>query len=302
MSNEPVWPSLPYQAWSDTCETIHMLSQIVGKTRLALTPQLNHWWNVALYCTATGFTTSPMPYGDGSFEVAFDFIAHALRIRRSDGAERVIPLQPQPIAEYYHDYLAVLADLGIRFHMLPRPVEVQTAIPFERDTQHAAYDAEWANRFWRVCLQVDRVLKEFRADFIGKSSPVHFFWGGFDFAITRFSGRRAPPHPGGIPNVADRVMVEAYSHEVSSAGFWPGNAFFPQSAFYAYAYPEPLGYNAVTARPAAAYYHPELHEFILPYEAVRTAASPNHAVKEFLQSTYEAAATLANWDRASLER
>lgn len=302
MTQESPWPSLPYEAWAETCETLHMLAQIVGKTQLALTPPLNHWWNVAFACSAVGFTTPPLFYGNRSFDVAFDFTTHQLRIRRSDGAERVLPLEPRPIAEYYRAYLAALDDLGIRVHLLARPVEIETAIPFERDTRHAAYDREWASRFWQVCLHVDRVLKEFRADFIGKSSPVHFFWGGFDFAVTRFSGRTAPPHPGGIPNVANWVMTEAYSHEVSSAGFWPGNAAFPHPAFYAYAYPEPAGYSAAKPRPAAAYYHPDLREFILPFEDARTAASPDAAVKEFLQSTYEAAATHANWDRENLER
>jgi hypothetical protein len=279
-----------------------MMAQIIGKTRLAFAPLINHWWNVTLYATPRGLTTSLIPYGDQGFSVDFDLVAHALQISHSNGERRVIPLRPRPLAEFYADYLEKMKELGIELHLLGRPVEVVTAIPFAQDTQHASYDRAWVEHFWRAALQVDRILKEFRGGFIGKSSPVHFFWGGFDFALTRFSGRVAPPHPGGIPNVADWVMQEAYSHEVSSAGFWPGNDFFPEAAFYAYAYPEPPGYNQIKPQPAAAYYHPDLREFILPYDAVRASASPERDVAAFLQSTYEAAANLAKWDRANLER
>jgi hypothetical protein len=295
------WPWLPPLAeWEDSRATVHMWTQIVGKIRLALAPRLNHSWGSALYPTARGLTTSPMAYGARTFTIDFDFVRHALHIATDDGTDRTLELQPMSVAEFHHRLMTILHGIGISVPIFPRPVEVLEAIPFADDERHAAYDAGAIARYWRALLQADRVLREFRARFIGKASPVHFFWGAFDLAVTRFSGRRAPRHPGGAPNCADRVMVEAYSHEVSSAGFWPGGGI-GAAAFYAYAYPEPAGFAAAPVAPAAAYYLRELGEFILPYEAVRTAADPDRALLAFLQTSYEAAANLAAWDRAALE-
>ncbi|HSC78574.1 MAG TPA: DUF5996 family protein [Candidatus Acidoferrales bacterium] len=308
MGNEPgaggrdaVWPALPLEAWQATYATLHMWTQVVGKVRMALSPAVNHWWHVPLYVTPRGLSTSAIPFETQSFEIDFDFIEHKLEIVVSSGAVRSFPLQPMTVAEFYRRTMEALRELGLEVRIWPVPVEVLKAIPFKQDTQHAAYDPEYASRCWRVLLQADRVLKDFRARFTGKVSPVHFFWGAFDLAVTRFSGRTAPRHPGGAPNVGQFVMVEAYSHEVSSAGFWPG-AGLGEPAFYSYAYPEPAGYRTYPVKPAGAYYHEQMGEFLLPYEAVRTAADPDEALMQFLQSTYEAAATLAHWDRAALER
>jgi hypothetical protein len=292
---------LPYEAWQDTCATLHRWTQIVGKIRLAQTPWTNHSWHVTLYVTSRGLTTSPIPYGERAFQIDFDFIDHALSIQTSDGAVRRLPLEPQTVAEFHDQLLATLAEVGVRVRIHGRPNEVADPIPFREDREHAAYDADYAQRFWRVLLQVDRVLKQFRTRFLGKVSPVHFFWGSFDHAVTRFSGRRAPPHPGGIPNLPDAVTREAYSHEVSSAGFWPGGGAVDYPAFYSYAYPAPAGFAAAPVRPEAAFFHAQLGEFILPYDAVRNAATPDAVLLDFLQTTYEAAANGANWDRAALE-
>jgi uncharacterized protein DUF5996 len=296
------WPSLPLAAWQDTYATFHMWTQIVGKTRLALSPRVNHWWNVTFYVTPRGLTTSTIPYGDRTFSVDFDFLDHVLLVQTSEGAVRTLPLAPQSVADFYREYMAVLRDLGLGVRIWPVPVEVERAVPFLEDREHAAYDAVYANRFWRVLAQTDRVMQSFRGRFLGKCSPVHFFWGACDLAVTRFSGRSAPPHPGGIPHVADWVMREAYSHEVSSCGFWPGGGPVVEPAFYAYAYPEPAGFAAAPLRPREAYYSQEMREFLLPYEAVRTAEHPDEVLLAFLQSTYEAAAELGRWERKALER
>jgi hypothetical protein len=295
------WPDLPYEAWRDSCATLQLWTQIVGKIRLSQTPWLNHSWHVTLYLTTRGLTTSPIPFGKRIFQIDFDFIDHLLRIEVSDGAERQLPLRAQPVADFYGAVMAALVDLGIRVNIGELPNEVPNPIRFSEDRAHAAYDQEYARRFWRVLLHVDRVFKLFRSGFIGKCSPVHFFWGSFDLAVTRFSGRRAPLHPGGVPNLPDALVREAYSHEVSSAGFWPGGGVIEYPAFYSYAYPEPAGFRSTAIRPEAAFYSEELREFILPYDAVRTAGSPDETLLEFLQSTYEAAASAGNWDRAALE-
>jgi Family of unknown function (DUF5996) len=295
------WPELPYGAWKDTCTTLHLWTQIVGKIRLAFTPWLNHSWHVPLYVTARGLTTSSIACEDRTFAMEFDFNAHVLDIMTSDGARRQITLQPQTVADFYTEVIAALAELGIKPRINELPSEIPQAIPFSRDRTHATYDAEYAQRFWRVLLQVDRVLKQFRTGFIGKSSPVHFFWGSFDLAVTRFSGRVAPPHPGGAAGLSDAVMREAYSHEVSSAGFWPGGGGIDYAAFYSYAYPVPDGFKASPVRPEAAIFSEALGEFLLPYDAVRTAPDPDAALMAFLQSTYEAAANAARWDRSTLE-
>jgi hypothetical protein len=296
-----IWPDLPYLAWKETCATLHLWTQIVGKVRLAFTPWLNHSWHVPLYVTARGLTTSPIPYHDRAFEIVFDFNAGVLDLTTSDGAQRQIALAPRTVAEFHALVIAALAELGIAARITDLPSEIPDAIPFSRDRQHGAYDAEYARRFWQVLLQVDRVFKQFRTGFIGKASPVHFFWGSFDLAVTRFSGRRAPPHPGGAPGLSNAVMREAYSHEVSSAGFWPGGGGIDQAAFYSYAYPEPDGFRAAAVRPAGAAFNATLGEFLLPYEAVCTAPDPDATLLAFLQSTYAAAASAGKWDRAALE-
>jgi Family of unknown function (DUF5996) len=297
MTREDVWPPLPLAEWQATRDTLHMWTQIVGKVRLALAPHMNHWWQVPLYVSARGLTTSAIPARGGNFEVEFDFIAHQLRIETSWGATQTMALAPQTVAEFYRKFMDLLETLGITVKIWPMPVEVPNPIRFDKDTVHAAYDPVYANRLWRVLTSIDAVLKEFRCGFIGKSSPVHFFWGSFDLAATRFSGRRAPQRPG-----ADRVTQEAYSHEEISAGWWPGGGDITDPMFYAYAAPEPAGFREAPVRPAQAFYHAQLGEFLLPYEAVRTAANPREALLEFLQSTYEAGATLGKWDRAELER
>src|SRR5436305_2564404 len=299
-SREQIWPSLDYAAWRETCATLQLWTQITGKIRLALGPWINHSWGVTLYVTSRGLTTSLIPYGTRAFEIEFDFIRHQLGISTTEGDERAIRLQPQSVASFYREVMSKLRELAIEVQIGMRPNETLEAIPFDRDEKHAAYDPEYANRFWRVLLQADRVFKEFRSRFCGKCSPVHFFWGSFDLAVTRFSARRAPPHPGGIPHLPDAVTREAYSQEVSSLGFWPGNDQMPIPIFYSYAYPQPKGFAEAKVRPAAASYNGQLHEFVLPYEEVRRASSPDEAILQFAESTYDAASTLANWDRAAL--
>jgi hypothetical protein len=295
------WPDLPVAAWKDTYATLHLWTQVVGKVRLARAPGVNHWWHIPLYVTARGLTTSPVPDGSRTFEIDFDFHDHALRIETSDGGRRQLPLASRPVADFYQDVIAALDALGVKVHIWTMPVEMADPVPFEKDRTHAAYDRQAAHTCWRLLVQADRLLKAFRGRFVGKCSPVHFFWGSFDLAVTRFSGRAAPPHPG-APNVSDRVTREAYSHEVSSAGFWPGGGAVPEPAFYAYAYPAPAGFKDYPVRPAGAAYSPDLGEFLLPLSAVRRSPEPDAAVLDFLQSTYEAAAELAEWDRATLER
>jgi hypothetical protein len=296
-----LWPELPYAGWKDTLATLHMWTQIVGKVRMTLTPPVNHWWHVPLYVCARGLTTSAIPHGVRTFEIDFDFIDHHLVVRTCEGEVRTLELRPRTVADFYAELMRVLDNLGLTVRIRTTPQEVADPIPFEQDTVHAAYDPEAAHRFWRALAQADRVLREFRARYLGKSSPVHFFWGSFDLAVTRFCGWTAPVHPG-APGVADAVTREAYSHEVSSAGFWPGSDAFPHAAFYAYHYPAPDGFSAATARPDEAYFSTELGEWLLPYDAVRTAADPDAMLMDFLQSTYAAGADLAGWDRAALER
>ena len=295
------WPALPLTDWRAAYATLHMWSQIVGKTRLALAPMENHWWQVALYVTARGLTTSAMPYGSRSVEVQFDFVSHRLLIQVSDGSERSFPLSSMSVADFFAQYLSTLQALGIEPAIYASPVEVTTAIPFAQDREHATYHADAAQQCWLILLNTQRVMKTFRGAFTGKQSPVHFFWGSFDLACTRFSGRRAPRHPGGAPHCPDWVMVEAYSHECSSCGFWPGDEN-SQPSFYAYAYPEPPGYAARSVMPAAAHYDTTAREFLLPYEVLRTAPNPDEMLLRFFQSTYEAAADLGRWNRAALDR
>jgi hypothetical protein len=301
-AHDALWPSLPLQAWQDTCTTLQLWTQVIGKIRLVQAPMVNHWWHTTLYVTPRGLTTSTMPHGSRTFEIEFDLLDHQLRISSSEGETRTLPLAAQPVAQFYQAVMEELAALDLPVRIWTRPQEVENPIPFPADTTHASYDAESAQRFWRMLAQSDRVLQQFRSGFLGKCSPVHFFWGSFDLAVTRFSGRRAPEHPGGIPNLADWVVREAYSHEVSSCGFWPGSGAVQEPAFYAYAYPEPEGFAQYPIQPAEAYYHPEMREFILPYEAVRQARDPDQVLLAFLQSTYEAAAVPGGWDRAALER
>src|SRR5947207_8293672 len=278
-----------------------MWTQIVGKVRLTLSPWVNHSWGVTLYVTARGLTTSPIPYGASIFEIRFDFIDHELRILKSDGAMRVLKLGPQSVARFHGDLMNALAEMELPVTINMTPNDVENPVPFDQDEEHRSYEPEYANRFWRVLVQSDRVFKEFRSRFCGKCSPVHFFGGSFDLAVTRFSGRPAPPHPGGVPHLPDEIAREAYSHEVSSAGFWPGGGAVDYPAFYSYAYPEPAGFRTTKVKPAAAFFNGDLSEFILPYDAVRTARDPERALLDFLQSTYEAAAIAANWDRDALE-
>ena len=295
------WPALPLEKWKDTYATLHMWAQIVGKIRLVQTPLVNHWWNATLYVTSRGLTTSAMPHDGRLFEIDFDFIDHHLLIKSSDGGSQTVRLSPRSVAEFYRDTMAALRSLGIPVTIWTKPVEVEDRTPFEQDQKHSAYDPEYAQRVWRILLQASRVLTQFRSRFLGKVSPVHFFWGAFDLAVTRFSGRPAPQHPG-APNVARFVAVEAYSHEVSSCGFWPGGGPVDTPAFYAYAYPEPEGFKEYPIQPAGAFYHAQMKEFLLPYDVVRTAKSPDQVLLAFLQSTYEAAANRGQWDRAALER
>jgi len=292
-----VLPSLPLEEWADTYATLHMWTQIVGKTRLALAPRENHWWHVTLYVTARGLTTSPIPHGTRAFEVEFDFVRQALGIRTSDGDTRSLPLRPQSVADFYRAYMAALDDLRVPVRFRAIPDEVDRPIPFAEDREHASYDAEQAHRFWTVLRHADRMLKRFRGRFLGKSSPVHFFWGAFDLALTRFSGRRAPDRPG-----LNRMMREAMSHEEFSVGFWPGSGAVREPAFYAYVSPEPPGFPAAAVPPEGAGYRREISNFLLPYERVRIAPAPDDMVLTFFQGAYAAAADLAGWDRASLDR
>jgi len=295
--NEDQWPELPLAAWQDTYATLHMWTQIVGKVRLAFSPRINHWWEVALYVTARGLTTSAIPYENGIFEVQFDFIAHQLIIETSWNASKSLALKPRSVADFYAEFTEALGSLGIEAKIWTMPVEVLDPVRFENDTQQRSYDPEYAHRFWRILISCDTIFKEFRSRFIGKDSPVHFFWGSFDLCVTRFSGRRAPERPG-----ADPVTREAYSHEVISAGFWPGGGEVKGAAFYVYAAPEPAGFADQKVKPAAAFYHPQMKEFLLMYDDVRRAGSPREMLLDFLQSTYEAGANLAHWNRGELER
>lgn len=294
---EDAWPSLPLTEWKETYATLHMWTQVVGKIRLAQTPLVNHWWNVPLYVTSRGLTTRLMPYGARHFEIDFDFIDHNLEIKTSDDRERIIKLRPISVADFYEEVMVNLRSLGLEVKIYTMPVEVPDPVRFTEDERHASYDAEYANRFWRILLQSDRIFREFRSRFLGKSSPVHFFWGSFDLAVTRFSGRRAPTREG-----ADSITREAYSHEVISCGFWPGSANIESPAYYAYAAPEPEGFAQAMVRPARAFYNPETAGYILLYDDVRESHAPDETLLEFLQSTYEAGAHLGKWDRGALER
>jgi len=302
MTMEQRWPALPYSDWKDTCATLQLWTQIVGKIRLAQTPWVNHSWHVPLYLTVTGLTTSPIPYDTRSFQIDFDFLDHVLWVRSSDGHSRQLTLRPMCVGDFYTEFFMMLSGLGLTVRINTMPNEIPDAIPFPDDDVHRSYDADAVSRFWRILVATHEVFAHFRSGFLGKVSPVHFFWGSFDLAVTRFSGRRAPPHPGGVPNLPDAVAREAYSHECSSAGFWPGGGgVIEEPAFYSYAYPAPEGFAQARVKPGAAYFHATLGEFILPYEAVRTASDPEAALMEFLQSTYDAAASLGKWDRANLE-
>jgi hypothetical protein len=294
------WPELSLAAWEDTRDTLHMWTQVVGKVRLALEPMTNHWWQVPLYVNARGLTTSLMPYGNRGLEMTFDFHRHVLDISTSDAVSREVSLTPRSVADFYAEVMHRLAEIDMPVEIIPHPVEVPVAIPFADDEEHSAYDAEYAHRFWLSLVQVHRVFSAFRGRFVGKVSPVHFFWGAFDLAVTRFSGRHAPRHPGGVPNCPDRVTEEAYNREVSSCGYWPGGA--GEGIFYAYAYPEPAGFRDSPVRPDDVRYDADLGEFVLPYATVRSAADPDALLLSFLQSTYEAVAEHAHWDRADLER
>lgn len=293
------WPALRVDDWQPTRDTLHMWTQIVGKVRMAHTPLVNHWWQVPLYVSARGLTTSAIPYRTRVFEIEFDLSGHRLAIRDSSGAHREFPLEPMPVADFYARVLRILDELGIETHIQPTPNEVPDAVPFAEDTVHDSYDPAAVSLFWKQLIQADRGLHMFRSYFIGKVSPVHFFWGSFDLACTRFSGRAAPPHPGGAPNCGDWVMVEGYSRELSSCGFWPGGG--EEGAFYAYAYPEPDGFADYPVAPGQAFYSPDFRQFLLPYETVRTAADPDATLQQFLQTTYAAAANRGGWDRAALE-
>ena len=303
MNDPEQWPALPLDAWKETYETVRLWTQVVGKVRLKLAPLVNHWWNVALYVTPTGLTTSMVPYGSGGFEVRFDFVRHLLTVDvcgRTEGSGKM-SLAAGPVADFYQRFMEFLHSLGIDVKIWTMPQEMETSIPFEEDRDHTAYDPEYARRFWRVLVQSDRVLQIFRSRFTGKCSPVHFFWGGFDMAVTRFSGRGAPLHPP-VPHIADFVVLEAYSHEVSSCGFWPGGGPIAEAVYYAYAYPEPAGFREYPISPDDAFYSRDMGEFILPYEKVRTASDPDNELLAFLQSTYVAAAETGHWDMSRLER
>jgi hypothetical protein len=297
-TNRPeAWPALPLSEWADTYATLHMWSQVVGKVRLALSPRVNHWWEVPFYVSGRGLTTSPIPYEKGIFEVQFDFIDHRLDVITDRGEVRSLPLGPRTVADFYAEFMEMLHSLGINVRIWRMPVEIPNPVPFHLDRAHASYDSEYAHRFWRILVTVDSIFKEFRSRFQGKASPVHFFWGSFDLAVTRFSGRRAPERVG-----ADTITREAYSHEVISVGFWPGGGDMKDAAFYTYAAPEPAGFGDRAVRPAKAFYSKQMSEFFLLYDDVRAAASPRDALLEFCQSTYEAGADLGRWDRANLER
>ena len=295
MSN--TWPSLPLDEWKDTCSTLHMWTQIVGKIRLEQMPLVNHWWNVPLYVSARGLTTTAMPYKEIFFEMEFDFVDHALTITTSDGKSGRVALAPKSVATFYRETMDALRQAGIEVDIWKMPVEITDPIAFDEDEQHASYDPEYVNRFWQVLRSSDRVLQEFRSRFIGKSSPVHFFWGSFDLAVTRFSGRPAPPKPD-----ADVITREAYSHEVISHGWWPGQGPLGKAAFYSYTAPAPEGLGEVKVRPDQAYYNAEMGLFLLLYDDLRNAPNPEETLLDFLQTTYEAGANLAKWDRQALER
>jgi hypothetical protein len=297
ITHQNPWPELPLAAWQDTYATLHMWTQIVGKVRLALTPLINHWWEVALYVNARGLTTSAIPYGDEIFEIQFDFVAHQLIIQTSWNSSKTLALRQQSVADFYAEFMSALRSLNIDVKIWPMPVEIADPIRFDKDTRHASYDPQYAHRFWKILVICENIFQEFRARFIGKDSPVHFFWGSFDLCVTRFSGRRAPERPG-----ADPVTREAYSHEVISAGFWPGGGEIKGPAFYAYAAPEPQGFAGQHVEPAQAFYHPQMKEFLLMYDDVRQSMSPREDVLSFLQSTYDAGASLAHWNRKELER
>ncbi len=295
MIAQPDWPELPLQEWEDTYHTLHMWTQIVGKIRLGLAPRQNHWWNVAFYVNARGLTSSPIPYQNGAFEIQFNFIDHRLELRTSNDDDRAFPLAPKSVAAFYRELFGMLRDAGIAVQINPKPQEIPNPIALDQDETHASYDPEYANRLWRILLSADGVFQEFRARFIGKASPVHFFWGSFDLCCTRFNGRRAPARKGIITS-------EAYSHECSSLGWWPGGGEVKGPAFYAYMAPEPSGYGALPSLPAGAHYQDQIHEFLLMYEDARRAKSPGKEILEFAQSTYAAGADLAGWDRSALER
>ena len=297
-----LWPDLPLAAWSDTCDTLQLWTQVAGKVRIALTPLINHWWNATFVVTARGLAAPAMPYAGGTFDIIFDFANHRLVIETSDGRTENFALKPMSVADFYAEFMQRLHRLGIDVHIRTMPCEIENAIPFERDRTHAQYDPVYAQKFWQALMQANRVMTAFRARFIGKVSPVHFFWGSFDLAVTRFSGRTALPPKGVTPGVANWVMAEAYSHEVSSCGFWPGNGGFGYAAFYVYAYPEPVGYGDTRLSTTEASYNKDLGQFILPYDAVRQAQYPDALLLGFLQETYAAAADLAKWDRKALER
>jgi len=300
-SSNQAWPELPYLAWRETYATLHLWTQIVGKVRLALTPWVNHSWHVPLYVTARGLTTSPIPLGTRVFDLTFDFIEHALRVEVNDGGVRWIELRPQSVAEFRRELMGTLADLDIEVSINDRPCEIANAVAFSDDHSHASYDAAAAHALWLALVQIDRVFKRFRSGFLGKVSPVHFFWGSFDMAVTRFSGRTAPEFAGKVPGVANEVMREAYSHEVSSAGFWPGGNGVDEASFYSYAYPVPAAFKAAAVQPAEASFSEALGEFLLSYDAVRRSRDPDATLLAFLQTTYEAAADTAKWDRGALE-
>jgi hypothetical protein len=295
--NAEMWPPLALAQWQDTCATLHLWTQVVGKIRLALTPLVNHWWNVPLYLSARGLTTSPIPYRDQPFELCFDFVDHQLVLQMSNGSRKMLPLHPMSVADFYQEVMRMMQASGIEVRIWRMPVEVPNPIPFDEDRVHASYDPEAAQRFWRILLAVRCVFEEFRSRFVGKCSPIHFFWGSFDLAVTRFSGRRAPERPG-----ADRITREAYSHEVSSVGFWPGGGNIPGPAFYSYTAPEPSGFRQWQVQPRVARYDSQLGEFLLMYDDMRSSDSPGATLLDFCQSTYEAGATLGNWDRQELER
>jgi Family of unknown function (DUF5996) len=304
LRQEKAWPSLPLAEWSETRDTLHRMLQIVGKTRLALAPPVNHWWHITLYPTARGLTTSPMPFDGRVLEAEFDFVDHALLVRTGEGDTYEIELVARAISDFYREYTDLLKSLGVEARVRPIPSELEDELPFTEDQLHRSYDRDSVTRCWTIISQASQVLQKFRGRFLGKCSPVHFFWGAFDLACTRFSGRRAPLHPGGVPHLPDRVVREAYSHECISAGWWPGAPGSPvaEPAFYAYSYPEPAGFAERRVRPEAAYYSPDLKEFILPYEAVRTSSQPDQMLLDFLQATYDIGADLAGWERPLLER
>jgi hypothetical protein len=301
-ANDHAWPELPLEAWSDSLTTLHLWTQIAGKIRLAQTPPVNHCWHVTLYVTPTGLTTSPIPYNTRTFQIDFDFIRHQLVIEASDGGMRCFPLKPQTVAAFYRMLMQELESLGFHIQIIKKPNEVADPIPFDHDEVHKSYDPEYVNRFWQILLQSDRIFKNFRSRFIGKCSPVHFFWGAPDLAVTRFSGRKAPQHPGGVLNLPDEVVRDAYSHEVSSLGFWAGSGAILYPAFYSYAVPEPDGFSSAQVKPAEAFYSSDMREFILSYDVVRKSGNPDQVLLDFSQSTYEAAASLGRWDRSALER